>query len=498
MKSRTSEKRRNFSEKMIGVFVAVLAVMLVSFVPAEAQVDRSDAVRTLCKTIENERWLGLYLYGGKVGWMRQQCRIEGTTAVLEAELEYSLTVMGRKLQLEQHDRRAYELKSGDLVSIEFSTGGGMGKQSLKGSKAGKGFRVEIQLAGQVQTKTFESSPENLVEISQAQLGILAGEVQKGWSASLRTFDPNSQQVMMLQTKLVSVEEMTIQGVKSRRYVFDENIPALSLKSNSIYDGLGRLMFTRIGGMIEAKWENREEATRGVQAQDFLQLTMLTPDKPIRQPKTRSKLTLRLTGMDEVPEGAKDERQHWSRAGTDWRVTIHKEKLPVSATMIRNPSRFKPWLEAQPDIQSEHPDITAAAMEISRGQRGTEAKVRKILEWLDRNIARVYSPDFSNALDTYRSRRGDCGEFAALFVALARAMGIPSRPIYGMAYLESGDGGRFGYHAWVEVWMGRWVTVDPIWQQFPVDATHLALSRGDLASRMSIAGLITRIRNIRVD
>ena len=478
--------------------LAVFLVITMSYSVSDARTDRSDAVRAVCGTIENEHWLGLYLYGGKVGWMRQQCRIEGRTAVMEAKLEYTLNVMGKQLQLAQDDKRIYDLSTGDVLSIEFSTSGGMGTQSVKGHKQGNGFQLEINLGGQVNRKTLPYAPENLVEVSQAQLGIMAGEVQKGWSARLRTFDPNSQQVLMMDTRVVAVEDVAIQGVQNRQYVIEENIPAMSLKSQSVYDHLGRLTFTRIGGMIEAKWENREEATSGAQARDFLLMSMLTPDKPVRDPKGRNSLKLLVLGMDEVPDGARDERQKWTRVGPDWRVTINRDRLPSSSAPLRDPKRFAKWLEANPDIQSEHPDITAAALEISLGQRDPVAKVRKILEWLDGNIAKVYSPEFSNALDTFRNRRGDCGEFAALFVALARAMGIPARPIYGMAYLESGGNGRFGYHAWAEVWLGRWVTVDPIWGQFPVDATHLALSRGDLASRMKIAGLITRIRGIKVE
>jgi hypothetical protein len=53
----------------------------------------------------------------------------------------------------------------------------------------------------------------------------------------------------------------------------------------------------------------------------------------------------------------------------------------------------------------------------------------------------------------------------LVVALCRAAGIPARAAFGLVYLANGDEKRratkgiAGYHAWSEVWLGRWVTVD---------------------------------------
>ena len=52
--------------------------------------------------------------------------------------------------------------------------------------------------------------------------------------------------------------------------------------------------------------------------------------------------------------------------------------------------------------------------------------------------------------------------------MARSLGLPARMVSGLAY--SGD--SFGGHAWVEVWAGRWIELDPTWGTHFVDATHI--------------------------
>ena len=70
--------------------------------------------------------------------------------------------------------------------------------------------------------------------------------------------------------------------------------------------------------------------------------------------------------------------------------------------------------------------------------------------------------------TLATREADCSEFSALFVAMARSLGLPARIVSGLAY----GGDSFGGHAWVEVWAGRWIELDPTWGTHFVDATHI--------------------------
>ncbi len=79
----------------------------------------------------------------------------------------------------------------------------------------------------------------------------------------------------------------------------------------------------------------------------------------------------------------------------------------------------------------------------------------------------------SAAEVLRTRVGDCNEHTALFVALARAAGLPARIAVGLVYLRGG----FYYHAWPEVYVeergrGLWLPVDPTLNQFPATTGSL--------------------------
>ena len=97
----------------------------------------------------------------------------------------------------------------------------------------------------------------------------------------------------------------------------------------------------------------------------------------------------------------------------------------------------------------------------------------------------------NALQVLDSGQGDCNEHTVLFVALARALGLPARTAVGLVYMND----AFFYHAWPEVWLGEWVAVDPTFGQYPADAAHLRFVIGGLAQQVEIIRLIG---NLNID
>ena len=104
----------------------------------------------------------------------------------------------------------------------------------------------------------------------------------------------------------------------------------------------------------------------------------------------------------------------------------------------------------------------------------------------------------SALEVLRTKVGDCNEHTALYVAMARSLGIPARIAVGLVYVR-GITGAFYYHAWPEVYLdegggrGLWLPVDPTLNQFPADATHVRLARGGLDKQAAILPLIGRLK-----
>jgi len=94
----------------------------------------------------------------------------------------------------------------------------------------------------------------------------------------------------------------------------------------------------------------------------------------------------------------------------------------------------------------------------------------------------------DALSTLENRMGDCNEHAMLFAAMARSAGIPARVEAGLVYMK----GRFYYHAWNLLFLGRWVTADALFGQLPADVTHLRLVTGSMQQQLDLVAVIGNI------
>jgi transglutaminase-like putative cysteine protease len=53
-------------------------------------------------------------------------------------------------------------------------------------------------------------------------------------------------------------------------------------------------------------------------------------------------------------------------------------------------------------------------------------------------------------------------------------------------------GRFYLHAWTEVYLGRWVPVDAMLNQFPADASHIPFLSGAADPGPDLARILSRL------
>ncbi len=67
-----------------------------------------------------------------------------------------------------------------------------------------------------------------------------------------------------------------------------------------------------------------------------------------------------------------------------------------------------------------------------------------------------------ATDAYDSGHGVCQDFAHIFIAVARAIGIPARYVSGHLYRREGDAAQEASHAWAEAHVPDvgWIAFDP--------------------------------------
>jgi len=170
------------------------------------------------------------------------------------------------------------------------------------------------------------------------------------------------------------------------------------------------------------------------------------------------------------------------------LTVNLESLPDfdAATC----AGYEKELASTPYIQTKNKRITELARE-ETGKAASDLERVKILSaWVFNNLEKRPVIGIPDALTTLNTRMGDCNEHAALFAALARNVGIPTRVVAGVSFFE----GAFYYHAWNEVCLdGSWYSLDTTKNQFPADLSHIKFVEGETGAQVKIAALIGKLQ-----
>lgn len=174
------------------------------------------------------------------------------------------------------------------------------------------------------------------------------------------------------------------------------------------------------------------------------------------------------------------------------LTIAREDSAQMKAPWRLPWKGDPldaYLRPEPLVQSDDPRIQAQARQILGRTRSPERFAEDLVDWVHDALDKRITVSVPSAVEVLETKRGDCNEHTVLYVALARAGGLPARTAAGLVYVD----GRFFYHAWPEVYLDGWVAVDPTFGQFPADAAHLRFIIGGLARQVELIRLIGRLQ-----
>jgi transglutaminase-like putative cysteine protease len=109
-------------------------------------------------------------------------------------------------------------------------------------------------------------------------------------------------------------------------------------------------------------------------------------------------------------------------------------------------------------------FSSIAKDVVKGKEGDLVRARAIYDHvIGRMSYKKYGKGWGKGDAVYAcdTRRGNCTDFHAYFMALARAVDIPARFAIGAGIPSSRDeGGVDGYHCWVEFYAeGKWWPVD---------------------------------------
>ena len=442
------------------------------------------------------QWRGVYYRGEKIGFTVSQVKAtdEGFELHEDGRLQFALlgATTAAILKTSAQVDRSFALKS-----FSFSLDPGTGPTSIKGVLTGLDLSLEIGNASgsRSETRHLAEAPALMLSVGRrlAAEGLVAG-TKKQWMV----FDPATMKNAPVDMSIGPRE--IVRGGSRPIPAFKVEMTFSDLTTTSWVTDTGEIVREESPMGLITIVETQEQATAlavsSRMREDMLQAAAIVPEMPRGRPIVESrdvkKIRLQMRGVDLSADV-------W---GDGQKLDGDAIELidPRDFTASPAPADLQRYLQPEPFIESDAPEIKAAAERMVAGVSGVRDRAERLTREVNALIDKKPTVSLPSALEVLRTKVGDCNEHTALYVALARSIGIPARINVGLVYLH----GAFYYHAWPEVYIdegnnrGTWLPVDPTLNQFPTDATHLRLARGGLDKQAAILPMIGKTTIVVTD
>ncbi len=425
-------------------------------------------------------WLGLFLLGQKAGWLHADTvedSFEGRPAIrAEISLALELQVGGNVARRTSVDRRWYERREGGrLLGFEAIRRGDGGNRHVAGSCDEARCAVAIADEGGVVHITVPLPPETADDADPVRLAAARrGTVAAVW------------------LDLDELEEKRA----SHRFDGEEGGHARVITEEggetfvTLLDEKGATREVQLGPGLLAVAASEEEARAIGTPADVFALTSVPVPDPL--PEAPAAVVFEIEGLPERLWREDGRQRFEALGGGAVRVRIVAEPA-ATAPAEDDFALYKSFLRTSPSVDWDTPAVRALADAIRAEAASPRALAEALLLHVHERLEKVYGASSDRASRVLREGKGDCTEHALLFVALARAAGLPARQVHGLALADGGAGRALYWHEWAEVHLeGGWVAVDPTFGQFPADASHLALGQERDAGATRVLGQL-RIR-----
>jgi hypothetical protein len=430
----------------------------------------------------SEYWTGIVFNGEKIGFTRFTLGKQAGTDQYEIHSEASFVLrflgISKKVQLKSRD-----VVGPDLTLVDFAYEYRIDDSELlvSGRRRGGELAATIVTGGKpteqrlpVEGKLY---PSSVIALYPALYGLEIGR-------------EHAYPVYSGETQSVQEVTQRITGYQSSDlflgYAFKVET-TMGGQGVTTWIGLdGRPVFElAMHGVMISYLEDSQSATRYLalaslnKKESLVEYSLVRPDRPISDPRSVSALRVALTGASHAPPS-----DSWQRCVREPR----EFDCEIRSGGLRDPRAEPPaeklrarYLEPSITVQSSDPIIRRLANSIIGSAASPEERIVLILRWLDENIKK--SPlDVFSALDVLQQREAECQGHAYLYTALARASGVPTRMVNGLAYSKDFEG--FLFHSWAESLIGeRWQAVDPTFGQAQADATHIKLIEGETLAEL---------------
>jgi len=475
---------------ILTVFFAVLFAVLLSV--RTGIFDRQPVEESLAMFSSTDRfsdrntWMNIFHNGSKIGFSHSSYTRVDDGFRFKESVFMRINTMGmiQDISLNSDGRLDTDFS---LNSFTFSISSGRFNFSARGNVSDNMMTLQTK-GGDSQQELNIPLDEKIYFTSGIVQAASAGELKPGDRMTLKVFDPIAMGRESIVLSVLEEEEILVMGN-----------PMMATKISLDFKGSSQLAWIdkngdilKETGMLGISLEKstREDAMYGLpiqSSQDLTKAASIPSNLDIDSPMALKRLKARIQGLENKTVDLNGGRQTF----VNGILFVHRESLqdlPTDFDWKKHRWSKNPFLKASPFIQSNHPAIIKLATDITDETDSPLEKARKMMRWIEKNIKKRPVLSLPDAISTLENRMGDCNEHAVLFAALARAVHIPAKVEAGVVYLN----GRFYYHAWNLIHVGRWITADALFKQIPADVTHIRLASGAQEDQLDILGLIGKL------
>jgi len=443
------------------------------------------------KSLAGENWYGMYMGGQKAGYSVNTLTVEADGKVSFTEdAVFGVRMAGVRQDMRMFLKRVFN-PDGTLLSIYEEVDDEGGKKIYDLRIEGERATLITTISGTVKEQKIPKPKESLKDAFK-QIELIKGQPTIGKEMSFSFFEPMFGKEMTGKSRIEGVEERVFEGAPTKVYRVKSDLEAWSQTTYVAENGM--VLEDQFAGMLVIRLEPKEVAKDVNYSNDVIVSNAVRIEKPIENPREREVLKLRIEGPFTMNHLIQEERQSIVQEDGAFTFTGRKVTLDGYETAklpVQNPEVAE-WLKPTLLVQSEDPRLVAKAKEIVQGETDTRKISDLLCAWVYRNVRTTYSARLSNSLEVLDNPEGDCTEHSMLFVGLARAAGVPAREAAGLIYVADADPG-FYFHQWASVWVGKWIDVDPTFDQPIADATHIKLAQGDLYEQAKLIPVIGKLK-----
>lgn len=472
------------------MFVCMAAILLNIGLQAATPADTADEIQDTFQNMLNhpqEHWYSLSLMNTKIGYMHTS--IEGTehqgeqVARNKTDIVMNFKALGTDITVEI---TRVEYTGPDLMPRYFlSTSNESGLKQIEGRIVEGIAHVKTILNGETTESEIPVPADTVSEYTGVASLLTQKGLKTGDKQTFHTFVFDLLKPVKTELEVLGEETLTYQSEERQVYVLKQTMDMMNGITAKLWidpDGVNyRTEVPLMGLSMVTTKTDRETALEGTEEVDVVLKTRILPSGKFPIPKAKhleAEVKLPTGDIAKVVMSTPRQKLETSTARAG-KLSIQVPSI-VAEDCLNLPVRNGggEFLAASAYIQADHPDIQSKTKEILEDEVNSWRAAEKLCRWVYASINdKKMSGGFASSLTALQSLSGDCTEHTVLFIALARAAGIPARICSGIVFAKD----AFYYHFWPEVYVGKWVQMDPTLDQIIADANHIQLGGSILES-----------------